>query len=102
MNSIPTSRRGFLLSLAACVALPACGDAEPPPSDPCMDVRSLSDPDRATRTTTNYVAESPFKDMKCDTCQFWLRPAEGAPCGGCVIVKGPIHPGGHCTSWAPA
>lgn len=66
-----------------------------------MDVRALSEAERATRTSTNYIAVSPFTDMRCDTCQFWL-PAQGTPCGGCVVVKGPIHPAGHCTSFAPA
>ena len=27
-------------------------------------------------------------------------PAAEGECGGCTVVKGPIHPQGYCTSWA--
>ncbi len=104
-NASRLSRRHFLAACSGLVAAAGCAGGQAPqaeaPADPCMDVRGLSQAETATRTAVNYIAETPFSDQRCDNCQFWLPPAEGASCGGCVIVKGPIHPAGHCTSWAP-
>jgi hypothetical protein len=95
-----SSRRSFLRLLVVGATVGSCR-RESPPADPCMDIRDLSDADRQTRYATNYVAHTAFPDQRCDTCQFWLPPTSPSPCGGCVVVKGPIHPNGHCTSWAP-
>ncbi len=95
----PTRRR-FLAIVAGAATMAGC-QPEVAPTDPCLDIRALSESDRRTRTATNYVAQTALPDQRCDTCQFWLPPASPSPCGGCVVVKGPIHPEGHCTSWAP-
>jgi hypothetical protein len=52
------------------------------------------------RQTLQYVEESPDPEKLCSNCQLYVAPEEGAACGGCQIIKGPIAPGGYCTSWA--
>ena len=79
-------------------------DPEPPPvsSDPCADLSGLAKADLQARKALSYSAESPYDDQICDNCRFWIAPKEGAPCGGCVTLRGPIHPKGYCSYWAPA
>ena len=67
----------------------------------CEDVTGLSDGDKATRTSLNYVDKTADPAKDCKGCALYLQPAGGAKCGGCSVVKGPIHPLGHCTAWAP-
>lgn len=69
--------------------------------DPCSDLSELSASEKKTREAVGYVKEAPDPTTRCDNCQFWLPPDEGDPCGGCVVVPGPIHAGGYCNSWAP-
>ncbi len=67
--------------------------------DPCADLTGLTDAEVEMRTTFEYVAKSPYPEKLCDNCQFWLEPEEGAFCGGCQIIKGPMHPKGYCKQW---
>ncbi len=67
----------------------------------CEDVTGLSDADKATRTSLQYVDKTPDPAKPCDGCALYTQPAAGAQCGGCTVVKGPIHPKGYCSAWAP-
>lgn len=69
--------------------------------DPCSDISQLSETELKVRTALSYVAVSPYEDQVCDNCQFWIAAKNGEACGGCVSVKGPIHPKGYCSYWAP-
>ena len=70
------------------------------PADPCADVGGLTDTELTMRNETlKYVAESPEPGKRCDNCKFWEPAANGASCGGCQLIKGPINPKGYCTSW---
>ena len=73
-------------------------------ADPCNDLSALSEADRQQaqqmRQTLGYVSETPYEDKRCDNCQFWQAPVGSAPCGGCQLIKGPIHAEGYCNSWA--
>ena len=72
-------------------------------NDPCADVSGLTDTELKMRNETlSYVAESPDPAKLCDNCKFWIVPEGGSPCGGCELIKGPIHPKGYCTSWFTA
>ncbi len=112
MPDLSVSRRDFLLRCAALGAagsvLSACGDSGRPTAETeaggvCSDVSGLTPAEAQTRRTFNYVEQTPLPEKRCDNCRFWLAPAEDAACGGCTLVKGPINPGGYCTSWiAPA
>lgn len=67
----------------------------------CDDVTGLSDADKATRTSLQYVDKTPDPAKPCDGCALYTQSAAGAQCGGCTVVKGPIHPKGYCSAWAP-
>ncbi|MEL6178713.1 MAG: high-potential iron-sulfur protein [Myxococcota bacterium] len=66
----------------------------------CNDLAGLSDADKATRTNYKYVANSPEAAKNCANCALYQAPKDGAACGGCTLVKGPIAPKGYCTLWA--
>lgn len=66
----------------------------------CDDLSGLADADIQMRQTLQYVDKSEFPDKTCANCQLFKPPEGDAVCGGCQIIKGPIAPGGHCTSWA--
>ena len=65
----------------------------------CNDVSGLSEADKATRTSMQYVDSTPQPDKTCDNCQLYTVGQANA-CGTCTVVKGPIHPKAGCTSWA--
>lgn len=69
--------------------------------DPCSDVSDLTEQEKQTRDQFDYVAETPDPEKRCDNCALWVEPEGDEPCGGCTLVKGPIHPAGYCTAWAP-
>jgi hypothetical protein len=69
-------------------------------ADQCNDVTGLTEAEVQMRQTLAYVDASPHADKLCSNCQLYIPAEEGAPCGGCQIIKGPIAPGGYCTSWA--
>ena len=77
---------------------PANADAA---SGPCSDLTGLTEMDLQVRKSLSYTDESPYEDQLCDNCQFWIAGKEGASCGGCVSIRGPIYPKGYCTYWAP-
>ncbi|NND70126.1 MAG: hypothetical protein HKN43_00965 [Rhodothermales bacterium] len=102
------------VTVSAGSLLAACGGGEsesssatPPPSasEPmaapdCTDLTGLSDTDIATRSSLQYVDETPNPDQRCDNCQLYVMPEGDSACGGCQIIKGPIAPAGYCISWA--
>lgn len=65
----------------------------------CTDTTGLAPADVQMRETLQYVDASPEANKNCLNCQLYTPAAEGE-CGGCTVVKGPIHPLGYCTSWA--
>ena len=68
-------------------------------SDPCADTSGLTEAELTMRTNLKYVAESPEEGKLCDNCNFWTDPEAGQACGGCQLIKGPIHAKGYCISW---
>lgn len=66
----------------------------------CTDTSGLTEAEVQMRETLAYVDETPFPDKRCDNCQLYLPPEAGAQCGGCQVLKGPVHPQGYCNSWA--
>ncbi len=67
----------------------------------CNDLSGLTDAEIQMRENLKYVDKSPYPDKLCDNCELYIPAKEGELCGGCKILKGPIHPKGHCTSWSP-
>lgn len=127
MSKKELSRRDFLIrsgalgavALGSGAILSACGggqeQAEAPAameepameSEPmmaeagCSDLSGLSEADVQMRQTLQYVEASADPEKTCANCMLFVAPEEGAACGGCQIIKGPIAPGGFCTSWSP-
>ncbi len=92
-------RHLFLLgaSTLTLLASAACAKKEP---DSCTDVSGLSPADAGVRTTLEYQDHSPFPDKTCAGCIQYVPAATPDQCGGCKVMKGPIHPKGHCKVWA--
>ena len=103
MSDQQLTRRAVLrLFGAAPVAaslLSACGKKDQP--DSCQDVSALSESEKTGRSALQYTDKSPQPDKRCDICNFWQPPSDPSQCGGCQLVKGPIHPKGYCTAYAP-
>lgn len=102
MQDKQLSRRRMLRLLAAApcaAALSACGKKTEP--DSCQDVSALSDGEKSARSALQYTDRSMLKDKHCNICNFWKPPADPAQCGGCQLVRGPVHPKGYCNSFAP-
>ncbi|MEJ2617574.1 MAG: hypothetical protein P8Z35_21650 [Ignavibacteriaceae bacterium] len=68
-------------------------------SGPCSDLSGLTASEKETRDLYRYVSHSPHENKKCHLCNYFTPPANGARCGSCQVVKGPINPEGYCTSW---
>ncbi len=100
MSSTKTySRREILRGAVAgtVVVLPVlvgCGKKELE----CNQVGSLSAADIATRNTLAYSDKALDPAKPCEACQLFAGKG-GEVCGGCTVVKGPIHPKGGCTAW---
>lgn len=105
------SRRDFLrttvklpvLMAGAGALAAACGGKEegaaPAPALTCTDTSALAPADVQLRTAQAYADKSPHPDKDCKTCNFFDAGAPGA-CGGCKVIKGPIHPDGYCNLFA--
>lgn len=90
-------RHLVVLSAAAVVpaALAACSK-----SLSCRDVAGLSADDARMRSEiAKYVEPTMDAAKPCSTCAQYV-PAAPDTCGGCKVVKGPIHPNGSCALWA--
>ena len=88
-------RRRLLLHTAALSVstLIACKN-----KDTCEPAQ-LSEDDQRLRETLKYTDRTPYPEKMCRGCQQFLPAKEGSICGGCKVVKGPIHPHGYCTAF---
>jgi len=88
-------RRHLLLSSAwfGAGVLGACKRSETcPPA-------ALTADDTKLRTTLHYTDRSPDPAKLCNGCQQYLQNTD-ADCGGCKLLKGPIHPAGYCAAFS--
>ena len=88
-------RRALLFGLTA-VVLIGLGAADIRQLGP-LSTQVLTDAEKATRHSLQYVDQSPDPAKLCSNCNLFL-PGSGG-CGGCTVMKGPIHPNGYCLSW---
>ena len=120
MANNPLSRRDFLirvgaLGVGAGTLVSACGGGEsaaPPPPEPspepaatasaaCNDLSALTEEEvRMRNEVYKYVDVTTDPLKPCSACALFVPAAEGAACGTCNLVKGPIAPGGSCISFA--
>ncbi len=125
MDNKDISRRAFIqrvslfgaAGIGASSLLAACGGGEQPAATPsgtsaetpaatpsaegftCMDTTGLTEAEIAARTNLNYVDKTAVEGKQCDNCALYIAAAEGANCGTCQTIKGPIHPEGYCDIW---
>ncbi|MEM1417643.1 MAG: high-potential iron-sulfur protein, partial [Myxococcota bacterium] len=75
----------------------------PPPAEAvplaCDDLSALGPADVRSREGFAYAFPSRAEGRSCANCCFFQADEEGG-CGACSLVKGPIHPGAHCSLWS--
>ena len=82
-----------VLSLSAVVPAGLVGCSK---KTTCTDVTGLSTDEINQRNNiAAYVDLAPDPSKKCALCVQYVPGAPNA-CGGCKVVKGPIHPDGTC------
>jgi hypothetical protein len=88
----------------AALALSACGKGGGAEAAPftCTDTAGLSEAELGARMEAEYVDKSPVAGKDCKGCALYNKAASAGTCGGCKVVKGPIHPNGYCKLWAAA
>ena len=103
MRKSTLSRRemlGATMHLAVIGSLPLLLNACTQSKFHCDDVSGLGEDDLALRSALECRDLSPHGEQKsCSECAFY-RAAKKNECGGCTLVRGPIHPLGYCNSWA--
>jgi hypothetical protein len=103
MKKSTLSRREMLggtVYLAVIGSMPIALGACTTPKFRCDDVSGLSEADLELRSTLEYQDGSPHGEQKnCSSCAFY-KAGKKNQCGGCTLVRGPIHPLGYCNSWA--
>lgn len=92
------SRRAFVATLSTFSGAAAVACKKKQPEFVCTDVSALTDIDQATRTRLAYMDRAQSPDKECTRCVQYLEADQG--CGGCKIMRGPIHPQGTCRSFA--
>ena len=77
------------------------GEAGSKQLDPsiCHGTDSLTEQQKAVRSSLKYVDQTPIKSQLCENCKLYTTPLPTATCGGCKVVPGPIHPKGYCIAW---
>jgi hypothetical protein len=97
---VQVSRRHLILLGASTLTLLASASCMKKEPSSCTDVSGLSPAEVGVRTSLEYQDHSPHPDKRCDNCmQYTVAPAADQ-CGGCKVMKGPIHPKGYCKVWA--
>jgi hypothetical protein len=62
-------------------------------------VAGLSTEDVLARRKLAYADIANDARKACISCQQFVSPTEDDQCGGCKILRGPIHPGGSCKAF---
>ena len=65
----------------------------------CSDAKGLSAEETAARSAMEYVDQARDPSKPCSKCVQWVAAASDG-CGGCKVLKGPIHPNGGCKLFA--
>lgn len=94
------TRREILhgLTVGAVALIGGCKSRSKMPSS-CKDVTGLTDAQKTVRKELGYVDRTTNAKQTCANCSLYVKPAQPDRCGGCEIMKGPIHPLGTCDSW---
>jgi hypothetical protein len=101
-KSAPFARRGLLLGGGACLALAASAGCKNSSPSSCNDTSKLAPDDLTARTAVAYLDKSPEPGKVCLKCIQYIAAPSADQCGGCKVIKGPIHPNGWCRVYVPA
>jgi hypothetical protein len=93
-----TRRHLLVVAPAAALGFAAACKKSPPAS--CDDKSSLTPDELATRNSLGYTDRSPDAAQLCIKCRQYVPAPSADACGGCKIMKGPIHPNGTCRAFA--
>ena len=80
---------GLAASTAGCAASAAAQ---------CVDLDDLSSGQKSLRTSLGFRMASEDPKRHCSGCSFFT--ADGAGCGKCGLLNGPVPADGRCDSWA--
>jgi len=95
------SRRRLLEGAAGTATSLVLGGCKAKLPDACTDVTGLPEGEVQARMALAYVDATPFAGKKtCESCQQYVAPAKEGACGGCKVLRGPVHPNGYCKSYA--
>lgn len=93
-------RRRFLVGAAgALLGVASCAKSSKVVGLVCTDLSGLVEADRTAREGVAYADRVADAAKQCDACRYYVPAAEG--CGGCKLVRGPVHPLGTCRVFAP-
>lgn len=67
----------------------------------CDNTKGLKPEEIELRKSLKYTDTSPDPQKLCKNCALYVPPAKPNTCGGCTLIKGPIHPDGWCSAWVP-
>jgi hypothetical protein len=94
------SRRRLLLSFGGAIVAMGCKRGVAPPVT-CDETKGLTPEEHGARNALRYADRSPDPKKTCEACTQWIPETQEGVCGGCKLLKGPIHPGGTCRAFAP-
>jgi hypothetical protein len=86
-------RHLFLAIVSTAIGAPACSRKMPAS---CMDAPGLTPDEAQIRANMAYSDWSPTPDKRCESCRQYKPPQQDGACGGCAVMKGPVHPNGTC------
>ncbi len=96
MANISSTTRRVFLAEAVSLTLLAVGCKNR--SFVCTNASSLSPSDEEARRAVAYVEPAADLSRSCDACQQWT--SGDGECGGCKLLRGPIHPKATCKLFA--
>lgn len=95
--------RGIQIPVGGFLAfgLGACGNSDGNGNvagNVCADLGAMTDAERSSRRSLDYVETAPNPEEACADCAFFHA---GGVCGTCDMFNGgPVNPKGRCDSWS--
>jgi hypothetical protein len=65
----------------------------------CTNTAGLAADDVTVRQKLAYTDLANDPKKACASCAQFVSPTEDDHCGGCKIIRGPIHPAGSCKAY---
>lgn len=112
-NFISKCAGGCITLLGASFLLHSCGNNSPSPAenkgdssksaattaDACKDFSGVSAEELEKRKKMGYVDQSTVAGNSCANCGLYVTTSPEAPCGKCLLFKGPVMAEGHCVQY---